>query len=143
MVNRVVSWDGTDYSPLPGLSENGVDSPTFVSVRALAAVDAGDGEKLYVGGFFSSAGGDGAIQGLGTWDGTAWNRYVGAGNSSSEATALMPITWEGAPALLAGGRFQVPNSAETACVGIYQVMSEIFTDDFEAGDTSAWSLAAP
>ena len=71
------------------------------TVHALAAFDDGSGEATYVGGAFTSAGGDDEIVGIGRWDGSAWSP-VGS-DLFGQVFALTVHDDGSGPALYAGG----------------------------------------
>jgi hypothetical protein len=68
--NGIARWDGTVWSPLG----SGVEGPAVSGsrVRTLAVYDDGNGEELFIGGRFTSAGGLPA-QGMARWDGATWS----------------------------------------------------------------------
>jgi len=72
-VNRVAAWDGSTWTAL--------GSGTTDVVRALATYNDGSGSKLYVGGDFSSAGGQSCNK-IARWNG-AWTTLPGGGVSSN------------------------------------------------------------
>ncbi len=67
----IAKWDGVQWSPLGSGMDGG-------SVRAMAAYDDGSGPALYVGGFFTTAGGVEA-NGIAKWDGRQWSALPGGG----------------------------------------------------------------
>jgi hypothetical protein len=100
--NSIARWDGTNWSPLGGgVLYNG--SPG-ADVRALQVFDDGTGPALYVGGFFTSAGGVPA-HGLAKWNGSSWADV--APGSSLQVWSLKVFD-DGSgigPALYVGGYF--------------------------------------
>jgi uncharacterized repeat protein (TIGR01451 family) len=103
-VNLIAKWDGTTWSPLSGPSGTGVSN----SVLAMAVYDYGSGKALYVGGYFSSAGGV-TVNHVARWDGTAWSHlsgpyYVGVSGGWG-VFALAVFDSGGGEALFAGGDF--------------------------------------
>lgn len=60
IVNRIVKWDGSTWSPLGP----GVNGP----VRAIASYDS----SIYVAGTFTQAGGQ-SVSNIARWDGTSWS----------------------------------------------------------------------
>jgi hypothetical protein len=103
-VNHVARWDGTEWSALPGPFHPGTDA----AVHAFAVFDDGTGPALYLGGGFTSAGGELAF-GIAKWDGSTWSALSGpAGNGTNpgaEVFALGVFHQNGAGALYAGGSF--------------------------------------
>ncbi|MFG0284868.1 MAG: GC-type dockerin domain-anchored protein [Phycisphaerales bacterium JB039] len=73
-------------------------------VRGLAVFDDGGGEELFVGGWFSSAGGISGTSRIAKWNGTRW-ASVGGGISGSRVYAMTVFDDGTAPALYAGGAF--------------------------------------
>ncbi|MCI1186405.1 hypothetical protein MON38_03170 [Hymenobacter sp. DH14] len=71
--NYIAKWNGTAWSSLGTGTDNGV-SGNFSSVNALALTSSGE---VYVGGYFSQAGGVAAAN-VAKWNGTAWSS-LGAG----------------------------------------------------------------
>ena len=98
-VNRIAKWDGSNWSPLgSGLNH---------TAAALQAFDdgTGEGQRLYVGGAFTEAGGE-PIEYLAVWDGHGWSA-VGSWSSGlvSELAAFDDGIEPGA-SLFVGGSFQ-------------------------------------
>lgn len=98
-VNRIARWDGQVWAPL-GDGVGGVSSPV---VYALAEFDDGTGAALYVGGAFTTAGGETA-QRIARWDGEAWSP-LGEGLGNNVRALAVFDDGEG-EALYAGGTFQ-------------------------------------
>ena len=96
--NGIARWDGTSWSPLGAGVSGG-------SVRAMAVFDDGSGPALYVGGFFTTAGGVQAIR-IAKWDGTSWSP-LGAGVSGGSVRAMTVFDDGSGPALYAGGFFSM------------------------------------
>jgi hypothetical protein len=65
---RIAKWDGQEWAPLG----SGLQGGTFPSVSALAVFDDGTGPALFVGGFFTIAGGV-TVNNIAKWDGVAWS----------------------------------------------------------------------
>jgi len=113
--HRVAKWNGTQWSPLAG----GLSSPTqnpFDSIAwALQVFDdgGGAGPALFVGGWFTLAGGD-PVNRIARWDGVAWSP-VGEGVSGcSRGPGCLPAVhalavFNGVPGrgsvLMVGGDF--------------------------------------
>lgn len=99
--NRVARWDGTSWAALG----SGVGTPTangsIGAVYALLPVGSG----LYVGGFFSTAGGI-TVNHVAHWDGTTWSG-LGAGTSpvSGAATGYIRALAQVGTSLYVGGNF--------------------------------------
>lgn len=99
--NNIAKWDGLQWSALSG----GVpgSAPGQRPVQALTVHDPGDGERLYVGGWFTAI--DGAPAGnLASWDGERWDAL--AGGLEQAVTALGVYDDGSGPALFAGGWFE-------------------------------------
>lgn len=81
--NNIARWDGTQWHPVGQGSSNGV----LASATAVMAMVMQDG-ALYVGGFFTNAGGH-VIRGLAKFDGTNW-APLGTGLRGWEITTPAP-----------------------------------------------------
>lgn len=106
-VNYIARWDGTNWMPLgDGLGN---------AVAAMAVFDdgSGDGPALFVGGFFTNAGG-GEVNFIAKWEGGRWSA-VGNGMDSAVRTLVVFDDGSG-PALYAGGSFT--NAGGVAAGGI-------------------------
>jgi hypothetical protein len=95
--NNIAKWDGVSWSPL----STGLTGPSS-TVNAMTVYDDGSGAALYVGGFFTAAGGVSASR-IAKWNGTTWSA-VGSGLDNSVA-ALAVFDDGSGPALYAGGSF--------------------------------------
>lgn len=81
--NNIARWDGAHWHPVGPDSSNGV----LASATAVMVMVMQDG-ALYVGGFFTNAGGQ-AIRGLAKFDGTNWAQ-LGSGLRGWEITTPAP-----------------------------------------------------
>ncbi len=104
-VNGVAKWDGTQWSALAGPYGTNMDAGT----KALAVYDDGNGEALYAGGDFTTAGGI-TVNHIAKWDGTQWSALsgpAGTGMDSPNSTveALAVYDDGSGEALYAGGSF--------------------------------------
>ncbi|MEW6126674.1 MAG: C25 family cysteine peptidase [Acidobacteriota bacterium] len=98
-VNRVARFDGSSWSALGTLSNNGVIGES-ATVNAFAA----SGGFVYVGGFFSNAG-NGAGNCLARWNGSSWSAIIsGNGIGSNGLGAVNAIAVNGTDVYV-GGRF--------------------------------------
>ena len=86
----IAKWDGSSWSTL--------DSAMNATVTALAW----DGNNLYAGGDFTTAGGASANH-IAKWDGTSWST-LGSGINRNSGLAVNALAWDGTN-LYAGGRF--------------------------------------
>jgi T5SS/PEP-CTERM-associated repeat protein len=96
---RVARWDGAGWSSL-GSGPNG-------TVRVLKTFDDGfgdNGESLYVGGNFGSAGGVSASR-IVRWTGSSWSPLGAGANGSVFAMTVFDDQQGGGPALYVGGSF--------------------------------------
>jgi hypothetical protein len=125
----ICTWDGTTYAPV-GSGMGGGFSP---NVFCMKLFNDGSGEKLYVGGRFSSIGG---IPGLvARWTGSAWEA-VGTGLTTSstfgdlEAMAVFDSDGDGParPALYAGGWDPRPPSGATSSVCKWDGASDVWVN---------------
>lgn len=98
--NHIARWDGSTWSAL-GQGVAGGDQP---AVRALTFADNG---TLFVGGTFTHAGGQAAVN-LATWDGANWNSFgdpSGVSSSGNPIPSVNAITFGASGALYVGGNF--------------------------------------
>ena len=100
----IARWNGLTFSPLPGLSGNGVQG----TVRALTSFDDGRGSALYAGGAFSSAGGVTANS-IARWTLNGWSALTdGTGNGvDGTVDALSAFDDGSGPALFVAGSFSL------------------------------------
>ena len=98
IANHIATWDGTEWAPLGA----GVAGGVRTAVYALAVFDDGTGPALYVGGDFTSAGGQSANN-IAKWDGATWSA-LGEG-TSAKVRALHVFHNGSGPALRVGGEF--------------------------------------
>jgi hypothetical protein len=95
VVNAIARWDGSTWSPLSGPAGTGIDG----RVGPLAIFNDGNGEALYVGGHFTSAGGLPASN-IARWDGSTWS----APNGVEQPVYTLAVYDDGTgSALYAGG----------------------------------------
>jgi len=102
---QIARWDGQEWSALTGPSGNGVDG---FGPDALAIFDDGGGADLYVGGWFTSAGGLTANY-IARWDGTEWSTldYPTGTGMGGPVSALATFDDSAGHGLIAGGFFQL------------------------------------
>lgn len=116
--NHIARFDGDSWRALAGPDAVGVDGP----VSAIHAHDTGDGEALYVGGRFASAGGLPTNM-VARWDGRTWSALQG-----DQTLARRPVdlqTYQGdlyasgwyAPSIAHGGVQRWDGSAWTHAIG--------------------------
>ena len=88
IVSHIGAWNGTTWERLQMGIQYGVNDV----VNAMTTFDDGSGEKLYVGGFFTTAAGQPANR-VASWDGSNW-AALGSGLNAS-ASALIPFDHDG------------------------------------------------
>jgi hypothetical protein len=101
-VNGIARWDGSAWHPVGFGDTVGVSG----FVHSMAVFDDGTGPALYVGGFFSAAGGVPAMR-IAKWDGQNWSA-VGQGMSGGAGGQVRALqVWDDGtgPALYAAGSF--------------------------------------
>lgn len=92
---NIAKWDGSQWSPLG----SGLNSSQYGD---LAIFNDGSGDALYVGGFFTEAGGE-QVNYIAKWDGTSWSDLAGGVGFWVLATTVFD---DGSgPALYVGGEF--------------------------------------
>jgi hypothetical protein len=103
-VHNIVRWDGTTWSPLPGIVTDGVDGP----VSIMTVWDDGHGPGLFVGGEFVCAGGV-AVNNIARWDGAGWLPLSGpAAIGTNGWIGTLAVHDDGSgPSLYAGGNFSI------------------------------------
>ena len=143
--NTIARWDGTEWAPLAGPAANGVDGP----VAAFTVFDDGSGPALYAGGEFTSAGGV-EVNRVAKWDGARWSELAGplatgiGGVEPERVTSLAGIRNEAGATLYAGGSFYSAGGLHSSHIAAWQCGPvPLFADDFETGDTVAWSVSFP
>ena len=101
-VNYIAKWDGSSWLPLTGSSGTGLES----AAQALETYDDGTGNALYVGGYFSTAGGV-TVNGIARWNGTEWTALSDPPGVGSYGVVKALTVWDdgSGPALYAGGTF--------------------------------------
>jgi hypothetical protein len=96
--NYIAKWDGTTWSAL-GSGMGGLGGSTVVQALAVS------GTNLYVGGWFTTAGGV-TVNGIAKWDGNAWSA-LGSGMAQDSGTTsggVYALTVSGTN-IYAGGQF--------------------------------------
>src|SRR5690606_32055566 len=92
---------------------------TYPTVKAMAVYDDGREPALYVGGAFSSAGGERANR-LARWDGSGWEPVGGGLDGTVEALCVFdedgPDPHQ--PALFVGGQFSTAGGGQTQVIRI-------------------------
>ncbi|HRX85630.1 MAG TPA: hypothetical protein P5572_11485 [Phycisphaerae bacterium] len=106
IANKIARWDGTEWHDVGG----GMNSLSGYHVWALNRFDDGNGEALYAGGSFNSAGGA-SIKYLARWDGVAWSN-VGQSNLNGYVYSITTSTHDGG--LYAGGTFSTSGTPSAA-----------------------------
>ncbi len=98
LVSRIATWNGAEWAPLAGGGAND-------RISSLNVWDdgSGDGPALYVGGFFTMAGGVDA-RSIARWDGVQWSP-LGSGIDGGTVLAMAAYDDGSGPALYAAGSF--------------------------------------
>lgn len=139
--NHIASWDGGTWSMLYGPSATGLED----YVSALAVYDDGTGEALYLGGNFYSAGGV-VTNYIAKWDGATFSDLYGPTASGVNLPVVQTLTVydDGSGnALFAGGGFVRAGGLLSYSFGKWSCGNHLFSDGFEQGDTTDWSITAP
>lgn len=102
----IARWNGQAWSGIGSI----LDSGALGEVRSLAVFDDGDGDALFAGGRFNSAGGV-SVSNIAKWDGASWSSVgsgVGGGFTSSiRALAAFDDGRDSDPTLYVGGTFTI------------------------------------
>jgi trimeric autotransporter adhesin len=133
------SWDTTIGQP-------GIGSGYVAPIRAW---NDGTGERIYVGGSFTSVGGSGAGRYLAAWDPATgvWSPLgsgISGGFTNAFMTSLVPFTVGGSERLVAGGFFDTAGGVpQTASVAMWNGSSWASMGTGWTGSTrgSIWSMA--
>ena len=104
-VDRIATWNGTEWAPLAGGGTN-----EFVASLTVWDDGSGDGPALYVGGFFTMAGGVDATF-IAKWDGVRWSP-LGSGMDGGSVRAMTAYDDGSGPALYVGGFFTTAGGVE-------------------------------
>ncbi len=146
-VDNIAKWDGTQWSALEGTLGFGTNG----SVGTLAVYDDGNGEALYAGGKFETAGGV-TVNRIARWDGERWSSLSGPsgvgldGDSHTydRAVYTLDVFNDGTGnALFAGGSFATAGGIPSSRIAKWTRDPQIFADGFETEDTSMWSVTQP
>ena len=97
VANKIARWDGTTWHALG----DGMNATSSYHVWALGSFDDGNGDALYAGGSFTTAGGI-SVTKLAKWDGSAWSA-VGSAGLNGYVYAIDTFTHDGG--LYIGGTF--------------------------------------
>jgi hypothetical protein len=102
--SHIAKWNGASWAALG----SGLGGSISTNVYALTEFDDGTGAALYVGGYFTLAGGLSANH-IAKWDGSSWSALstgVSAPNNSTSGVSALAVFDDGTgPALYAGGHF--------------------------------------
>ncbi len=147
MVNHIAKWDGSNWSALDGPLGTGLND----FVYALAVYDDGSGEALYVGGNFTTAGGQTANH-IARWDGKTWRALSHSGSDiATDGFVATLAVWDDGTGegLYAGGLFATAGGVTANGIARWDgagwsVLSGpagtgIQLHDFDPG--TAWTLA--
>lgn len=147
--NSIVKWDGSTFSTVGGATGVGFRYDGMVGrVNDLVAYDAGGGQRLYAVGLFDRAGGR-AAEHAASWNGRTWRPLVGgqpviheppSGGSVLPSMSSVFGYDDGEPTLFLGGQLTQIGEVPSAFVGRYRERLSIFSDGFESGDVSRWSV---
>ena len=129
-VARIARWDGGSWSPLGA----GLNPGLFGSGDALAVWDDGNGEALFVGGYFTVAG-DVPASHVARWDGAAWSSCERGLDGAVYALTTHDDGF--GPALYAGGAFEHGSGRELHRVGRWQAGAWHPLGDGLDGDVNA------
>ncbi|MCA9284097.1 MAG: hypothetical protein KDA22_02690 [Phycisphaerales bacterium] len=91
----VAKWSGSTWTTLADTND---------VVHAMVAFDQGAGERLVVGGAFTTLNGQSLLR-LAQWDGSAWTTFAGGANKA--VTSLAVLETDGNSLLFAGGWFTI------------------------------------
>jgi len=146
-VDNIAKWTGTQWSALDGSLDIGTDR----WVSALTVYDDGNGEALYAGGKFETAGGV-TVNRVARWDGNRWLPLGGPsgvgldGNDGDydRAAYTLGVFDDGTgEALFVGGSFATAAGIPSSRIAKWTRDPQVFADGFELGETSGWSVTQP
>lgn len=124
-LNNIARWDGTDWDGLPGSTGTG----TNYKVNTLKVWDDGTGSALFVGGWFTEAGGVLAVL-VAKWTGSGWSDLSGpAGNG------IWGGEWEVNDLIV----FDDGSGEKLYAAGDFETAGGIEANNIARWDGSAWS----
>jgi trimeric autotransporter adhesin len=103
-VNHIARWDGTNWNTMGGGMSVTSSYPRVLAIYAL------DTSNVYVGGYFTSAGGVTGTSYIARWDGTKWNAMGSGIGPVNINTAVYAIYAQNANNVYAGGYFNTPGN---------------------------------
>jgi len=140
-VNRIAKWDGTTWSALSGPSGTGFDH----TVESLVVYNDGNGDALYAGGNFTTAGGV-TVNHIARWDGSSWSALSGpAGTGADNWVGALAVYDSGSgDALYAGGDFTTAGGVTVNRIARWDGTAwSALTGPFDTGvDGSVYALTA-
>lgn len=136
-VNNLARWDGTQWHPVGTPPHDGV----LASATAIMTMTMREGQ-LYVGGFFTSAGGQN-IPALARFDGTNWTR-LGSGLrhwNIGIAPRVRTSVWQG-DALWVGGMFPAAGNKAAASIARWVAHPTLRLSAPESIGNESWRIRA-
>ncbi len=137
-VNNLARWDGAQWHPVGSPPTDGVWAPA----TAIMALTIRDG-NLYVGGFFTGAGGQN-IPALARFDGTNWTR-LGSGLRGWEVATPVPrvrtMAWQ-ENALWVGGLFPAAGNKSAVSLARWVAHPAMRLSVPESMENEAWRIRA-
>jgi len=109
--NRIAKWDGNEWSTLTAPGGTGLPSVVYT----LTVFDDGNGEALYAGGGFTTAGGH-TVNRVARWDGSDWSAMEGPSGVGMNSLVIRLASFDdgNGAALYAGGGFSSAGGSPTA-----------------------------
>ncbi len=127
--NNIAVWNGTEWNNLQDANSNGIG--TNNGIRSLAF---DENDNIYVGGNFSTAGGNSALR-IATWNGSNWGA-LGEGTSGFVESILVLPDY-----IYAGGNFDIAGSINANRIARFNRNSNVWEalDNGVSGNVSALS----
>lgn len=86
LVRNLARWDGTTWTAVGGAPVYGIDGDIY----AMCTFRDGSGTGLYVGGYFSSAGGI-SVNNIARWSGSTWTSLGSGLSNGIQSTTVYPV----------------------------------------------------
>jgi hypothetical protein len=137
VVNHIARWTGGSWIEL----DDGVAIGTPGGVRSLTTYTIGGDVELIVG-VSTTVVGSIPASNIGSWNGSRWSALEGEHGEGLDSWPRASTVWDdgGGSALFVGGAMRFAGGVRSRFIAKWICAVPIFSDDFEAGDVTAWSI---